>query len=228
MKRQKIPSMTQKKLYQEAASCCAFCNEFNVATLEIHHIDEDPSNNDLLNLLLVCSSCHSKITHGEISAADVQMQKYIVQFQGKTNAFHNKGVSQQTVTVANTQNTGVIANVVNIRGKRMPKISHPSDSIGADTIKKSYIDYLCGRYFDYRKADSSFGAFGHAKHFHPSELHKTIQSKFKAKTFSFMWLVLMNSSNTYTVELIRLFLAKGIKVEVFLTTTPLMLIGGSN
>lgn len=62
-------------------------------------------------------------------------------------------------------------------------MNYPQDSIGADTVKKSYIDYLYGRYIDYRKADSSFGAYAHAQRFHPGELHRTIASKFEAKTF---------------------------------------------
>ncbi len=182
MKRQKIPSMTQKAVFQEAASCCAFCSESVVSALEIHHVDEDPSNNDVTNLLLVCSSCHSKITHGIISPADVHLQKRILQFQSHANKARDSA-AQQTITVTNTHNTGVIANVVNIKGKKIPKMNYPSESIGSDTIKKSYIDYLYGRYIDYRKADASFGAFAHAMKFHPSELHLTIQSKFKAKTF---------------------------------------------
>lgn len=60
------------------------------------------------------------------------------------------------------------------------KSLHPVDSIGADTIKKGYIDYLIKRYFDYRQADASYGSFRPFSH---AEIHTTIQRKFKAKTF---------------------------------------------
>ncbi len=32
-------------------------------TLETHHIDDDPANNERLNFLVVCTSCHSLINH---------------------------------------------------------------------------------------------------------------------------------------------------------------------
>jgi hypothetical protein len=48
---------------------------------------------------------------------------------------------------------------------------------------KIYLDYLIGRYFEFRKGDVSFGAFGHSRKFHPAEIHTSINSKFKAKTF---------------------------------------------
>lgn len=182
MIRRKPPSMLTKRVFQEAAACCAFCHESDVAALEIHHIDENPANNVLENLLLVCSTCHSKITHGSISPAAVLTQKRVIQLQAKSH-LNTEPERAQNVTVTQTQNTGIIANIVNFKGKRPPKMNYPSDSIGADTIKKSYIDYLYGRYIDYRKADVSFGAFAHSKRFHPGELHRTIQTKFKARTF---------------------------------------------
>ena len=182
MQRPKIPSLTVKRIFQEAASCCAFCNQAEVATLEIHHIDEEPTNNAVENLILVCSSCHSKITHGVISTADVYLQKRIIQLQGKTNDVSGE-TKTQNVTVASTHNTGIIANVVNLKGKKAPRMNYPPDSVGADTVKKNYVDYLYGRYIEFRKADTSFGAFTHTQRFHPGELHNTIRAKFKAKTF---------------------------------------------
>jgi len=176
--------MLVKQVFQEAASCCSFCNEADVAALEIHHMDDNPGNNVLENLLLVCSSCHSKITHGTISTADMLMQKRIIQFQAKSNGFKPEpAASSPSVNVNNTHNEGIIANTVNFKGGKKPKMNYPPDSIGADTIKKSYIDYLYGRYIDCRKADTSFGAFAHAQKFHPGELHRTIRATFKAQTF---------------------------------------------
>ncbi len=174
--------MLVKKIFQEAASCCAFCNENDVATLEIHHIDEDRDNNTIENLILVCSSCHSKITHGDISTADVIFHKRIIQFQSKSNNEVSSGPNQ-AVHVNHTNNSGIIANVVNLKGKKIPKMNYPESAVGADTIKKGYIDHLYGRYIDFRKADTSFGAHAHARKFFPGELHTTISKRFKAKTF---------------------------------------------
>lgn len=182
MSRKKLPTMLVKKVFQEAISCCAFCNESDVTALEIHHIDEDHNHNELENLLLVCSSCHSKITYGDISLSDVVLQKRIIQFQTKSNE-EAKTIPSQSVKVDNTNNSGVIANVVNFKGKKTPKMNYPVSSIGSDTVKKGYIDYLYGRYIEFRKADKSFGAHSHSKKFFPGELHSTINKKFKAKTF---------------------------------------------
>lgn len=174
--------MTVKRVYQEAASCCAFCNQADVAALEIHHLDDNPANNTLDNLLLVCSTCHSKITHGTISTADAHLQKRIIEHQAKANTSH-KAAAKQSVTVAHTNNSGIIANVVNIKARKTPKINYPLDAIGSDTVKKNYVDYLYGRYIEYRKADVSFGAQKHALRFHPGELHRTIRARFNAQTF---------------------------------------------
>jgi hypothetical protein len=174
--------MIAKQVFQEAASCCSFCNESDVTALEVHHLDENPSNNTLDNLLLVCSTCHSKITHGSISTADAYTQKRIIQYQGAANRTAS-GATDQSVVVENTANSGIIANVVNIKGKTSGKMHYPPDSIGSDAIMKGYVDYLYGQYIKFRKADASFGAKAHAKRFHPGELHRTIRARFKAQTF---------------------------------------------
>ena len=142
-----------------------------------------PSNNALENLLLVCSACHSKITYGVISEADVRLQKRIIQSQAKTNKMTAETAPHQTVSVSNTHNEGIIANVVNMKGKKSPRMNYPPDSVGADTVKRNYIHYLYDRYYECRKADISFGAYEHAQKFSPSELHRTIRAKFKARTF---------------------------------------------
>ena len=33
------------------------------AVLQVHHIDENPGNNDLENLIPLCAACHLKIEH---------------------------------------------------------------------------------------------------------------------------------------------------------------------
>lgn len=64
----KIPkeSKIRSELQKEINSVCPFCNNDDVGHFEIHHIDEDPSNNEIQNLLLLCRMCHSKITKGDI------------------------------------------------------------------------------------------------------------------------------------------------------------------
>tara|TARA_R110002126_G_scaffold3502_10_gene20049 strand:+ start:2112 stop:2570 length:459 start_codon:yes stop_codon:yes gene_type:complete len=39
---------------------CHFCN-FDSGMLDVHHIDEDRTNNQLANLVILCRSCHAKL-----------------------------------------------------------------------------------------------------------------------------------------------------------------------
>jgi hypothetical protein len=77
MNRRKIPQETKVRatLQQEIASACPFCKDISVGHFQIHHIDENPSNNELNNLILVCPNCHSKITKNDISKIMVIRKK---------------------------------------------------------------------------------------------------------------------------------------------------------
>ncbi|MHB1105834.1 MAG: HNH endonuclease [Lutibacter sp.] len=72
-KRKEIPQKNKVKanLQKEINSVCPICNNTDVGHFQIHHIDENHSNNDTLNLLLLCPICHSKITKGDILMSDV-------------------------------------------------------------------------------------------------------------------------------------------------------------
>jgi hypothetical protein len=178
-----LPSRTKKLIFQEAGSQCAFCDERDVSTLEIHHIVsvENGGTEDPENLILVCSSCHSKITQYVISPADVVLRKReLIYGEFRQKKGHQQGY---TVSVGGNVSKSVVANVIRISRNSLPRMNYPAGSIGANIQKKNYLDYLIKRYFDYRKADASFGVTNHAKKFKHSEIHKTIESKFKAKTF---------------------------------------------
>ena len=74
-KRTKLPKTLEKRVFQEAGSKCAFCPECEVVALQVHHIDDAPSNNEFTNLILVCATCHAKITGGVISVEAVRLRK---------------------------------------------------------------------------------------------------------------------------------------------------------
>ncbi len=180
-KRIAIPKQTEKRAFQEVGSACAFCRESEIASLQVHHIDGDPSNNDLENLIVVCSNCHGKITEGVTSQADVMMQKRMVQ-AGALGDTSKPAGNSVTVNVSNESSfKGDVANTINkFTSPKAPKIQHPEGSIGANLEMKGYIDYLITRYFDFRKADRSYGRktpFSHAV------IHKNIQAEFGFKTF---------------------------------------------
>lgn len=53
--RQKPPRAIRDKVLQEFNHHCAICGADRP---QLHHIDEDPSNNDPMNLIPLCPNCH--------------------------------------------------------------------------------------------------------------------------------------------------------------------------
>jgi len=179
--RKDIPRMTQKRIYQEADSRCAFCREEEVTSLTIHHIDSNPENNHEENLILVCSNCHGKITHAILSPADVSLKKREIFWTKKMG--ENKAGKSFSVVVDNSVIMGDVANTItNISMKKHSSKAppHPQGSIGANLAMKAYADYLIRQYFDFKTADSSYGRntkFSHAV------IHQNIQKTLGGKTF---------------------------------------------
>jgi hypothetical protein len=79
-KRTSIPKQAQVKalLQKEINNRCPFCKSGDVEQFEIHHIDDNPSNNNKANLILVCPTCHSRITKGNISMTEVIQMKSLL------------------------------------------------------------------------------------------------------------------------------------------------------
>lgn len=178
-KRYTIPALKQKQLLQEADSQCPFCGDRDVSTIEFHHIDGDPSNNDLINLIVVCSSCHTRITKGIISEANIVTKKRELYWTSKSQP--SRGQAAVNVNITSSTFHGDIAqNITKISGVKAPRIAHPLGSIGSNLSMKGYVDYLIGRYFDYRKADRSYGRNSRFSH---AVIHKNIEREFGAKTF---------------------------------------------
>src|SRR5215467_13198918 len=76
MKRKAISTKTRALLQREIASSCPFCASDDVDHFQVHHIDENPTNNEINNLVLLCPLCHSKITKGDIGHNDVVARKH--------------------------------------------------------------------------------------------------------------------------------------------------------
>lgn len=55
-----IPTKVAEKVLREFNHRCAKCGADNP---QLHHIDEDPSNNDPLNLIPLCPNCHLTDQH---------------------------------------------------------------------------------------------------------------------------------------------------------------------
>ena len=52
----------REKLIPYICSCCGLGNEWNgkELSLQLHHIDGDKANNELINLTFLCPNCHSQ------------------------------------------------------------------------------------------------------------------------------------------------------------------------
>jgi len=96
-KRTSIPQITKvrAKLQKEIDSACPFCNNEDVGHFQIHHIDEDPSNNELINLLLLCPTCHSKITKKDISKQVVINKKISLRNRNSKVEFISVSVDEE-------------------------------------------------------------------------------------------------------------------------------------
>jgi len=60
-KRIPVPEETRAKLFLWCARHCCFCGKACTTNMELHHIDEDSSNNDEDNLIPVCFDCHGEL-----------------------------------------------------------------------------------------------------------------------------------------------------------------------
>lgn len=163
--RKRIPkeNKVRAELQKEINSTFPFCNNDDVGHFEIHHIDEDPSNNEANNLILLCPLCHSKITKGDISNFEVlktklnlvrkpsnteKQEKHSINFNGKVG---NAVVGDN--------------NKITIKNSKTQKVKYPEGCIGFDTTKANYIGHLIKRYNEYKeyevgKANINYGAFG--------------------------------------------------------------------
>jgi hypothetical protein len=61
-KRKALTKKLERQVIVEAGGKCPWCSErVTAAEIEIHHIDEDRSNNELSNLILTCRNHHGQI-----------------------------------------------------------------------------------------------------------------------------------------------------------------------
>jgi hypothetical protein len=147
--RVKIPkeNKVRAELQKEIGSVCPFCDSTDVGHFHIHHIDEEPANNSAINLLLVCPTCHSKITKGDITIAEVVKKKETL-IAGKQETRSAKVVN------FNTKVSNAIVgdnNTVTIKNVKSTKQKYPPGCIGYESLKANYVSHLIGRYNEYKE-----------------------------------------------------------------------------
>jgi hypothetical protein len=163
--RKKIPheSKVRAELQKEIDSRCPFCDNDDVGHFEIHHIDENPENNLIGNLILLCPICHSKITKGDISQFAVSQKKIELLTKPKL------AKQQQTVDKSVNFNAKIENAIVGSHNKitiNQPKKKivekYPEGSIGRDINKKNHISHLITRYHEYKEYDVGKGQMNYA------------------------------------------------------------------
>ncbi|MBS1780454.1 MAG: HNH endonuclease [Bacteroidetes bacterium] len=155
--RTKIPkeAKVRAELQKEINSSCPFCPNDDVGHFEIHHIDENPSNHEMTNLILLCRNCHSKITKGDILQADVFKKKiYLL-----TNPKSEPQPKGKTINLSNINNAvvGDKNNITINNNKKTVKQKYPPGCIGYDTNKANYIGHLIKRYNEYKEYELGKG-----------------------------------------------------------------------
>ncbi|MCF8242579.1 MAG: HNH endonuclease [Melioribacteraceae bacterium] len=164
-KRKTIPQQNKVRsiLQQEINSCCPFCENNDVGHFEIHHIDENPSNNDINNLILLCPICHSKITKGDIPQSEVRKKKLKIYSstpeKKPTQIFYIN--SNRAPSIMGNNNKVTIKNVKSTKAK---KSKYPEGCIGYENLKANYVSYLITRYheckeYEVGKAQMNYAMF---------------------------------------------------------------------
>ena len=91
-KRVKIPYKDADELLVLCKHLCCICER---PLVKIHHIDEDPSNNDLNNLIPLCGRCHDLVIAKVDSAryyTKRQLEMYRIRHIEKYNNFPSPSI----------------------------------------------------------------------------------------------------------------------------------------
>lgn len=155
-RRVKVPEKIRAKLQQEIESKCPLCADQNVDHFEVHHLDENPENNEFWNLLMLCRNCHSKITKRDISVEEAFKVKQFLsnkmrigKAEGKTNNAVNIAGNVKNSTVANS----IQAKTIIYKSKSKPKIEFADGAIGKSAEKKNYVKHLIDRYNEFKEIE---------------------------------------------------------------------------
>ena len=165
-KRVRIPreNKVRAELQKEIDSICPFCGNSDVGHFEIHHIDENPSNNEISNLLLLCPTCHSKITKQDITAEEVKSKKASLDLRNRDKVSPAND-STQIVKFHGPVENAIVGNKnrVIIRNSSRKVVSkYPEGSIGSDNLKAKYVSYLITKYHEFQEYQIGKGNMNYA------------------------------------------------------------------
>ncbi|MCL1957108.1 MAG: HNH endonuclease [Fibromonadales bacterium] len=156
-KRNYIPQRIRAKLQQEIGSKCPFCECRDVEIFEVHHIDGNPGNGDISNLIMLCKNCHGKANNKEISHEEVRRKKDSLPCQTK-NDREKPAVERKISKITNVTGTNnVVGNNNYIENKTtinrpVKKIyEFPPGCLGNDVEKMAVVEGLIEKYNHFAK-----------------------------------------------------------------------------
>ncbi len=153
-KRRTIPSQLQKRLFQESGSSCCVCGEPDVRTLEIHHIEGDPSEHVEEQMLVLCASCHAKAERGGLSKKDLYEAKH----SSRTTLTRPSSEQPPMLRLVGTNNfaAGRDLNVGSLTvrtGQRSVRSPVMPGTVSEHPNMANYLNYLIDRYNEMKKWD---------------------------------------------------------------------------
>jgi len=143
------------ELQKEIGSTCPFCENSEVGHFQIHHIDENPLNNEIGNLILLCPICHSKITKADIDKIEVYKKK----IELIKAPIITKPKAEKTINFNSKVGNAVVGdnNQISIKQTKSVKQKYPLGCIGFETVKANYIGHLIERYNKYKEYEVGKG-----------------------------------------------------------------------
>lgn len=162
--RVRVPARVRALLQQETESKCPICGSLDVGEFQIHHLDGRPDNNIEYNLLLLCPTCHAKLTNGALSPEVAYQAKKKVYDHRIENEKGEMDVPRIAVSNSTFQNRGAVVigdHAKIIQHKKIIK-KYPDGSIGSDTVKANYISYLISRYNEFAEHYRGKGGVNYA------------------------------------------------------------------
>ncbi|MGL1889007.1 MAG: HNH endonuclease, partial [Reichenbachiella sp.] len=163
----KIPSATEKKILYDSARTCNVCKIIRKG-IQIHHIDQDPSNNKSENLMVLCQDCHDEahtkhfmsknLTAEKLTYFKKEWEKEIAE-RSAAAMLPNNNLDQAIWTFINHQKIGRILNSHGVKFNQTLKSQLEStdviDSFGIPILKKVQEKKTHQTIYDYFEWDES-------------------------------------------------------------------------
>jgi len=199
-KRKKLTKAIESAVLTRCARRCCLCLGLNgddaIKTGQIAHLDDDPSNNEPENLARLCLDHHAQwhtrgnmtkaITAEEVKAYRARLHEAVA----AGTLLNEENVPSRIIKLHKdfTKTTGDRSTVINAgrdvnyhlpRGGKAPTVSPPPDAIGANIEMRSYIEYLVGRYIEWRKHGVERGM--DRRPFFPGIMNNLLKKEFGAR-----------------------------------------------